>query len=272
MLDAATKPALILTRNEIAGLMRPRDYLAAVEAGFRSYAAGSAHVPMPMHITARDGGFHVKGASVVLDRTYVAVKLNGNYPDNPRRNGLPTIQGIVLLCDASDGALLAAMDSIEITLRRTAAASALAARFLARRDAASIAICGCGEQGRAQLAALTEVMVIKRARVWDMDGEKARDFADDVRRSQGLDITAVSKIGDATRESDVIVTATTARTPFLTRDIVPPGAFVAAVGADSPEKSELAPELMANATIVVDVLAQSATMGDLHHAIDAGLV
>ena len=91
-----------------------------------------------------------------------------------------------------------------------------------------------------------------------MDGEKARDFADDVRRSQGFDITAVSKIGDATRESDVIVTATTARTPFLTRDIVPPGAFVAAVGADSPEKSELAPELMANATIVVDVRVERA--------------
>jgi ornithine cyclodeaminase/alanine dehydrogenase-like protein (mu-crystallin family) len=68
-----------------------------------------------------------KGALVILDRAYVAVKLNGNFPGNRERNGLPTIQGAVLLCDATDGSLLAVIDSIEITSRRTAAASALAA-------------------------------------------------------------------------------------------------------------------------------------------------
>ncbi|HEY2884946.1 MAG TPA: ornithine cyclodeaminase family protein [Rhizomicrobium sp.] len=271
-MTVAPNPALILNRREIAGLMGSQDYLAAVEAGFRSYASGGADVPMPMHIAAEFGAFHAKGARLVLDRAYVAVKLNGNFPGNPRRNGLPTIQGLILLCDATDGSVLAAMDSIEITLRRTAAASVLAARFLARHDAHCVAICGCGEQGRAQLAALAQVMVIKRTLVWDLDPEKSREFARDMRRSLLLDVIAVSEVHEATRESDVIVTATTARTPFLMRDMVPAGAFVAAVGADSPEKSELAPELMANATIVVDMLTQAATMGDLHHAIEAGLV
>lgn len=271
-MSLAPKAALILKRGEIAALMDPQDYLAAVEAGFRSYASGSADVPMPIPIPAQDGAFHVKGARLMLDRAYVAVKLNGNFPSNPRRNGLPTIQGVVLLCDATDGSVLAVMDSIEITLRRTAAASALAARFLARQDADCVAICGCGEQGRAQLAALAQVMVIKRALVWDLDSEKAREFADEMSKRVGLDVIAVPEAGEATRLSDVIVTATTARTPFLMRDMVPAGAFIAAVGADSPEKSELAPELMANATIVVDVLTQGATIGDLHHAIDAGLV
>jgi len=266
------KPALILTRSEIAALMGPQDYLAAVEAGFRSYASGGAELPMPMHIRAKDGSFHAKGARVVLDRVYVAVKLNGNFPGNPQRTGMPTIQGIVLLCDAADGSLLAVMDSIEITLQRTAAASALAARFLARQDADCIAICGCGEQGRAQLAALAKIMLLRRAFVWDLDLEKAREFARDMHETLGLEIVAVPEVGDATSSSGVIVTATSARLPFLTSDIVPAGAFVAAVGADSPDKSELAPELLANAKIVVDVLAQSAVMGDLHHAIDAGVV
>jgi ornithine cyclodeaminase/alanine dehydrogenase-like protein (mu-crystallin family) len=268
--STALKPALLLKRSEIAALMTPKDYLAAVEGGFRSYAAGGCNVPPPMHIPVSEGSFHAKGARIELDRDYVAVKLNGNFPGNPRRNGLPTIQGTVLLCDAADGSVLAIMDSIEITLGRTAAASALAARFLARGDAACIAICGCGEQGRAQLDALSRVMPIKKARVWDLDAAKARAFARDRATALGLDVSAVPEVGDATLPSGVIVTATTARTPFLTRDIVSKGTFIAAVGADHPEKSELAPELMADATVVVDLLAQCIVMGDLHHAIAAG--
>ena len=271
-MNVTAKPALVLTRSEIATLMRPQDYLAAVEAGFRSYVNGGADLPVPMQIRAPEGAFHAKGARVALERDYVAVKLNGNFPGNPQHSGLPTIQGVVVLCDAADGSLLAVMDSIEITLRRTAAASALAARFLARKDADAIAICGCGAQGRAQLEALAQVMSLKRARVWDLDAESARDFARDMRAALGLHVSAVPEARDATRASGVIVTATTARMPFLTRDMVAAGTFVAAVGADSPEKNELAPELMAHATVVVDVLAQGVAMGDLHHAIEAGVV
>jgi alanine dehydrogenase len=87
-----------------------------------------------------------------------------------------------------------------------------------------------------------------------------------------LDVTAVTEVAAATRPSEVIVTATTALAPFLDKDIVRAGAFVAAVGADCPDKSELVPDLTAGATIVVDSLPQAITMGDLHHAIDAGTV
>jgi ornithine cyclodeaminase/alanine dehydrogenase-like protein (mu-crystallin family) len=270
--DRFPKPARILRQSEIAALMDPSAYLSAVEAGFRSLASGETHVPMPMHIAARDGGFHAKGASVALDRSYVALKLNGNFPGNPRRNGLPAIQGVVLLCDAADGSLLAIMDSIEITSQRTAATSALAARLLARPDVDCIAICGCGQQGRAHLAAMTQILPVRRALVWDRDAQSARAFAEHARETLDLDVTAVPKIRDATLSSSVIVTVTPARSPFLTRDCVAAGAFIAAVGADSPEKSELAPELLAASTIVVDSLAQCAVMGDLHHALEAGAV
>jgi ornithine cyclodeaminase/alanine dehydrogenase-like protein (mu-crystallin family) len=265
------RPTLILDRRTIAALMTPRDYVDAAEAGFRSYAFGESDVPLPMHIAAQRGAFHAKGARLELDRNYVAVKLNGNFPGNPAA-GLPTIQGVVLLCDADDGSLLAVMDSIEITLRRTAAASALAARFLAPEGADCIAICGCGEQGRAQLAALAEALALRRAFAWDLDADKAAAFARDMSEALRLDVTAVANPSEATRSTKVIVTATSARTPFLSKDMVPRGAFVAAVGADSPEKSELVPEVMAGAIIVVDLIAQAVTMGDLHHAIAAGLV
>ena len=209
---------------------------------------------------------------MIADRAYVAVKLNGNFPGNPKRNGLPTIQGVVLLCDATDGSLLAMIDSIEITLRRTAAASALAARYLAREGASSIAICGCGDQGRAQVPALAEIASLRHLRVWDIDVEKAREFAREMHEALKLEVTAVPTVRDATWPSDIVVTATSAQTPFLTTECISPGTFVAAIGADNPDKSELAAELLVGSKIVVDMLAQCVLMGDLHHAIDAGLV
>src|SRR5438105_2200691 len=254
-MTVAPAPVLILRRSEVAALMNPAAYLAAAEAAFRSYANGDASVPMPMHIPVQNGGFHVKGALVILDRAYVAVKLNGNFPDNSTRNGLPTIQGVVLLCDADDGSLLAVIDSIEITLRRTAAASALAARYLAREDASSIAICGCGDQGRAQLTALAEVVALRRVKVWDIDIERAREFAREMHEVLGLEVTTEPTLGDATWRSGIVVTATSAQTPFLTPECVSPGTFVAAIGADSPHKNELTAELLAGSKIVVDVLA-----------------
>jgi ornithine cyclodeaminase/alanine dehydrogenase len=164
------------------------------------------------------------------------------------------------------------MDSIEITLHRTAAATALAARYLARKDANSIAICGCGEQGRAQLKALAGVTSVRRVLAWDLEPEKAHQFARAMQEALGLEVTAVRDACDATRPSDIIVTATGAQTPFLTKALVNAGTFIAAVGADNPDKNELTPELMATSKIVVDALAQCVVMGDLHHAIDAGLV
>jgi ornithine cyclodeaminase/alanine dehydrogenase-like protein (mu-crystallin family) len=165
-MSKAPPPALILSRSEVAALMDAAAWLAAVEAGFRSYASGEASVPLPMHIPAANGGFHAKGALVVLDRPYVELKLNGNFPGNPRRQGLPTIQGVVLLCDATDGCLLAVIDSIEITLRRTAAASALAARYLAREDASSLCDLRVRRAGRAQAAALADVISLTGVKAW----------------------------------------------------------------------------------------------------------
>jgi alanine dehydrogenase len=263
--DAET---LILSRRDIAMLMDPPAWLEAAETGFRAGAQGRAHVPRPMTIEGEGGAFHAKGASLRLGRHYVALKLNGNFPGNPETRGLPTIQGAILLCDGETGALLAVMDSIEITLRRTAAASALAARFLARPESATVLICGCGEQGRAQLAALRAVLPLRRAFAWDRDAGRARAFAGNVSESD----FAVEPVPDlaAARECDVIAACTTSRTPYLAAASVGPGTFVAAIGADSPEKNEIEPALMAKALVVADVLDQCAVMGDLRHALAAG--
>lgn len=258
---------LLLSRPEVAGLMRPSDYLEAVATGFRAGEGERAMAPPPLALAGEGGAFHAKAALLRLDRTYAALKLNANFPDN--RAGLPTVQGAILLCDGENGALLAVIDSIEVTLRRTAAATALAARLLARPESQTLLVCGCGAQGEAQIEALAEVLDLSRCFAWDRDFGRAEAFAA-ARRREGLEAVAVAEVGAAARASDVILACTPAREPYLAADHVRPGSFVAAIGADSPEKSELHPELMAKARVVVDVLSQCLDMGDLRHAVGAG--
>jgi alanine dehydrogenase len=258
---------LLLSRPEVAGLMRPSDYLEAVAAGFRAGEDGRATAPPPLALAGVGGAFHAKAALLREGRTYAALKLNANFPDN--RAGLPTVQGAILLCDGETGALLAAIDSIEVTLRRTAAATALAARLLARPESESLLICGCGAQGEAHVEALGEVLRLRRCLAWDRDPGRAEAFAA-ARRQEGLDAQAVEAAGPAAAASDVVVACTTAREPYLEAGHVRPGSFVAAVGADSPEKSEIHPGLMAHARVVVDSLGQCLDMGDLRHAVRAG--
>ena len=256
--------ALIITRRDISRVMKPADFLEAVELGFRAGAMGKAFSPHPMHLPMTSGGFHAKAAPLSLGRDYVALKINGNFPGNPDKFGLPTIQGAIVLFDGSNGVLLAILDSIEVTLQRTAAASALAAKLLARADSRTLLVCGCGEQARAHVGALREVLPIARCLLWDQAPARAEQLAAE------LDGVAVGDLKSAAISADVIACCTTATEPFLAADMVSPGAFIAAVGADNPDKSEIAPGLMAAATVVTDSTAQCAEMGDLHHAIDAG--
>ena len=265
-----TAPVVIMTRKQLTAMMSHGDYLVAVEEAFRAQKEGRAFSPLPMHIDGEGGVFHAKGARFTGDADYVAVKINGNFPENPIQHGLPTIQGAVLLCDARRGSLLAIADSIEITLKRTAAASALAARYLAQKDARTLLVCGCGDQGREQAEALSEVCQFEQGYAFDLNRKTASVFAKKMQRSLGYRFKAVDDLSKVSVKSDVIVTSTTASEPFLKPEHVSPGTFIAAVGADSPYKNEISPALFAVAKIVVDVREQCATMGDLRAAIDAG--
>ena len=261
---------LVLTRSDVQALLGVDECIAAVEKAFRLHAEGRSLPPGVLGVPAPGGGFHIKAAGLELSRRYFAVKTNANFPDNPSRRGLPTIQGVIVLCDAEDGRPLAVMDSMEVTTRRTAAATAVAAKWLARPHARSVAICGCGVQGRAQLVALSRVLSLERAYAFDVDPAAARRYASDLAAELGIEVTAVTGHADAVRRSDVCVTCTPSRQAFLRREDVGPGTFVAAVGADSSDKQELDPALLAASVVVVDILEQCASIGDLHHALAAG--
>ena len=261
---------LLLTRSDVERLLDPLACIDSVEAAFRSRGEGT---PLPagvLGVSARDGTFHVKAALGGGVNPYYVAKINANYPGNPRRHGLPTIQGVLALFDATNGALLALMDSMAITVLRTAAASAVAARYLARPDARVATIVGCGAQAGAQVAAIRAVRPLERLYAVDVDRAAAERFAATFDGASGFAVSIADEMRHATRQSDIIITCTTSRRAFLGRDDVRPGTFVAAVGADNEEKHEVDPALMAAAVVVTDVTDQCAHIGDLHHAIDAG--
>jgi alanine dehydrogenase len=131
-------------------------------------------------------------------------------------------------------------------------------------------ICGAGIQGEIQLRSLTRVLPIRRAFIWSRSS--AISLAERMSQELKIDVRAITDLATATRQSDVIVTCTPAKSWFLGTQHVSPGTFVAAVGTDSPDKQEIEAELMATHSVVPDLLNQAAQIGDLRHALEAGLM
>ena len=258
-------PVLLLSRGAIAKLATTRDYLAAMQTAFADLAAGRFDVPAVAHVPGIGGMFHIKSAQRAGSPALAVIKVNGNFPGN-RERGLPTIQGFVALLDAECGCVLALMDSIEITARRTAAATALAATYLARPGSRTLAMVGCGVQARYHVEALRDVLPIEAVAFCDPRDEAADAFAEFV-REQGMRAQRADDAKTAARGADLVVTGTTSTQPLLGLADIAPGTFVAGVGADNPSKHELGPDLLRASRIIVDSVPQAATMGDLHHAI-----
>lgn len=258
----------LLTRDDVAAVLTPADCLLAVEDAFRSYGEGRAAAPKSVGFHAAQGTFHIKAAMADV----MATKINGNFPGNPSVHRLPTIQGVIVVMDVERGTTLAILDSALITALRTAAATAVAAKYLARADAKTLAVIGCGTQGRASVEALRVVRAIDEVLAYDMDAACAERFAREMPERHPLSARAVASVDEAVRGADIVVTCTTARTAILDVHHLHPGLFIAAVGADNPEKQELTPALLGKTRIVADILEQAATMGDLHHALESGAV
>ncbi len=261
---------LLLSRSDVERLLSPDECIAAVEDAFRQHALGKTPAPGILGLHAQDGSFHIKAALLTLDQPYFAAKTNANFPHNGARHGLPTIQGVVVLCEAVRGLPLAVMDSMAITALRTAAAMAVATKYLAREKCDTALICGCGGQAPAQLRALLRVRSPARVYVYDQDAGKAKAFAAELGRETALPITAVEDLPQAIAASDIVVTCTTARRYFVAREMVRPGTFVAAIGADNENKQEIDPSLLAHCKVVTDITEQCCAIGDLHHAMAAG--
>ena len=263
---------LVLDADDVTQLLDMPSCIRAVEAAFRARGDGRAAPSATLGFPLDGGGLHVKVASLDLTRPYVVAKVNANFPRNPVERKLPTIQGALVLFDATCGRPLAVMDSAPLTTLRTAATTAVAASRLARANASTVTFVGCGVQARAHLTALCQVRVIERVFAVDNRAVAAEEFRKFAITAHGVACSVSSSLRRATRASEIVVTSTPSERPILYFDDVSAGTFVAAVGADNEHKQEIDHELLRESVIIVDDLEQCARIGDLHHAVAAGVV
>lgn len=269
---------LVLREAEIRRLLDMASCLEAVEAAFTAYATGGAELPAVINLDVPEhrGEIHVK-AGHLRGGSHYAVKIASGFYDNPSL-GLPSSGGMVLVFDATTGrpgALL--LDNGFITDLRTGAAGGVAARHLARRDARIVGVVGCGAQARYQLEALALVRPFREARIYGRRPERARACALELERHPGMPpgcrFVAVDSVREAVAGADIVITVTASRAPLVRADWLAPGMHVTAVGSDGPDKQELESEVLARADrVVADSLPQCLRLGEIHHAVDAGLL
>jgi ornithine cyclodeaminase len=187
---------------------------------------------------------------------------------------VPVGSGLVLVFDATTGFLAAVLfDNGYLTELRTGAAGALAADLLVRRRIGRAAVIGAGSQARFQLEALALVRRPESVAVFCRTPARSAAYAREMERRIGIPVTVAASAQAAVEGADIVITTTPSRAPIVRADWLGTGAHVTAVGADGPEKQELEPAALARADkVVVDRLDQCLRLGELHHAVEAGLL
>ncbi len=266
---------LLLSESDLRACV-PLDVAAVdcIENAFAQLAGGGVVMPpvLRLDIEKYRGEVDVKTAWLPgLDS--FAVKVSPGFFDNPKL-GLPSLGGLMVVLSARTGVLEALLlDNGYLTAVRTAAAGAVAARWLARADAARAAVIGAGEQARLQLRALTLVRPIRSATVWAPRAAQAKDFAEQMQRELTLEVQVCADVAEALADADIAVTTTPSHLPLIERRHLHPGLHITAMGADAGHKNEIHPDALAAVThYVCDKLEQVRVLGELHHAIAAGRV
>jgi len=264
----------ILTRSEIASMMKLEDYMRGVEYAFKMHGEGRSFGTAMIHgDTPGELEFHIKAGGLIWhDKKYYGLKINGSCFSNKELRGLPNILGAILLFDGESGFPLAVIDSGEPTIKRTGAGTAVAMKYLAAPDVKVMTICGCGNQGRIHVRFLRTIRPIAKVFAYDAKPEIARQFALDLEREGGISVQPTQDLASAVAQSKLVITCTPSKTPFLFKEYVMPGTTVAAIGSDNLEKQELDARLLKGNKVVVDILSQSAQAGELHHALEQNLL
>ena len=238
----------------------PERALEAVRDAFVAYARGEWTMPPKVYVPAYPAGDF--RAMPALGGGHSLLKWVTSFPGNPRE-GLPTVMGLVLVSDASNGVLRAVLDAASVTALRTGAAAVLAAETVGRESAESAAVIGAGVNGRA--AARTFLARGRRVALWDVDESRARVVADEL----GADVAASREEALA---ADVVVTVTPGREVLLGEGSLRPGQHASLMGADGPGKQEIDVRELARVHVFCDDWEQASHNGDLVHAVDAGVL
>ena len=271
--DATEQPLLVLSRTDVRRALPMSDCIEVVDRAMRAVSRGECDVPLRTIMTLPGGRtFFGVMPGYLRDPRGLGAKILTVFPENVIR-GLSSHVGLVVLFDSDTGIPLAIMNAAEITAIRTAAASAVATRALARENAAHLAILGTGEQAVTHLEAMAAVRRLQSVRVWGRSRDKASAFAQREGVRLSLNVQVSDSAQDAVLGADIVCTVTSAREPVLRGVWLQPGAHVNLVGSSRLTAREADDDVVTRSRFFVDLRTSArAEAGELRHAIDAGLV
>jgi ornithine cyclodeaminase/alanine dehydrogenase len=244
---------LFLSRKDVEACLTMEDTLEAVENAFREHGLGTVNMPLRSAIRLeKSKGTTLFMPAYIETMGAIGIKVVSVYSENPSKYSLPTTLGVVILTDARNGEIRAIMDGTFLTAMRTGAASGVATKYLARKDSNELGIVGTGVQGRTQVIAMTKVRTIKKVKAYDIDRDRREHFCKEVSNELRIQISPVDNAEKAVRGSDIVITASTSKTPILNGDWLNEGTHVNAIGAHTPDARELDNTTMKRAKVIVD--------------------
>lgn len=259
--------------TQIKEVLKKLQPIRDIEEGFVAYSRGKAEIPPVGEMIFKEppGDVHIKYGYIVDDDYYV-IKIASGFIESPRSSRY-TNDGLLLLFKKGTGELVCAlMDECHLTNVRTAAAGAVAAKYLAPKHVDCVGIVGAGAQGRMQLEFLESIIDCKDVMVWGMNREELDEYKADM-EPRGYHIRTTLKTEDIAANCNLIVTATPSKKPLLSAGLIRKGTHITAMGSDTEDKIELDPRILQNADIVVaDSISQCLLRGEIHQALKAGVL
>ena len=265
------KPIVLIKSSEIQQNFSMPEAIDSMLEAFQSLSSGKSFVPQ-RYVTSMAGGqLNMLLKPVAVDDLGRAAIKVLTQKEMGAVRGIPAIVGVVLVLDTETGEILSIMDGEYLTALRTGAASGLATQYFARKEAQTLAVFGCGAQGKTQLEAVAEVRNISKVWVFDQSKSAAETFKLEMQKKLSLDIQ-IGGNNSVLKECDVICTATNSESPLFYKDEVKPGVHINAIGSYKPNMQEIDSQILKNATIYVDDRqACISESGDLIKPINDGL-
>ena len=269
MIKRSRQPVKLIKRSEMIEFFQMPEAIACMETAFASLSSGECYVPKRYIMSTWDESLTLLLKPASMDsqkRSGIKVLAQRNMESI---SGIPTITGIVILIDNETGEIVSIMDGEFITAIRTGAASGLATRYLSRENSRTLALFGCGTQGRTPLQAVNAVRTLETVWIFEPLQKQADAFIREMQASTPADIVYTEDLS-VLREADIICTATNSMKPLFSKNHLKKGAHINAIGSYKPEMRELNPDIIQSSRVYLDDMDSCLNeSGDLIEAVKA---
>ncbi len=263
---------LLLTEADIRKLFSMEEALSVVETAFKDYALGNSKMPSKVYLNLPEfsGDFRAMPA-YSFQHQIAGVKWVNSHSKNPQK-GLPSVMALLILNDPATAVPLAILEGSFLTNMRTGAAGAVAAKYLAKKDASITAFVGSGQQAYYQALALLKIFKLTELRIFDTHAESKKTFSQKIKDSFNISIHDYRSLPSCLEGAHIVVTTTPSHTPLVLENWILPGTHINAIGADAPGKQELDANLVKKSRIVVDDLDQASHSGEINMPLKEHLI